>query len=140
MDRIMPLASMVKIMVAIEYAQQAAEGKIDPNESVKLAQIDKYYLPNLDGGAQPAWMEILKAQKLIKEDAVPLEEVANRGLCSSAIQNEQPHDLFSPSSQAFGYPPGRADAKPWQPGIVPAFRLQGRIHKLYVKHSHVCLG
>lgn len=75
-DRMMPLASVVKIIVAIEYAQQAADGKIDPNESVKLADIDKYYLPKLDGGAQPAWMESLEARKLIKDDSVPLEEVA----------------------------------------------------------------
>ncbi|WP_338125132.1 serine hydrolase [Paenibacillus dendritiformis] len=74
-DRMMPLASVVKIIVAIEYAQQAAEGEINPNESVQLADIEKYDLTKLDGGAQPAWMESLKARNLIKEDAVPQEEV-----------------------------------------------------------------
>ena len=31
-----PLASTVKIIVAIEYAKQAAEGQIDPQRSVKI--------------------------------------------------------------------------------------------------------
>ncbi|WP_052759531.1 serine hydrolase [Paenibacillus sp. DMB20] len=75
-NRMMPLASVVKIMVALEYAQQAADGKISPHEYVKLADIDKYYIPKLDGGAQPEWGESLKSRKLIKDDSVALEEVA----------------------------------------------------------------
>src|SRR5690625_3211974 len=54
---LMPLASTVKIVVAIEYAFQVEEGKLNPNELIDLSELEIYYVPNLDGGAHPAWLE-----------------------------------------------------------------------------------
>lgn len=73
-DRKMPLASVAKIVVAVEYAQQAAEEKIDPEQMVSLDEINRYYIPNLDGGAQEAWEQSVEPD--MQNYSVPLKEVA----------------------------------------------------------------
>lgn len=75
-DRIMPLASAVKTMIAIEYAKQAAAGVIHPEERVPLSELERFYLPNLDGGAHPAWLEYIGQNPNAEQGAVTLEEVA----------------------------------------------------------------
>lgn len=75
-ERKMPLASVMKILVAIEYAEQAAKGTIKSDEYVKLSDLERYYLENLDGGAHPAWIESMKEKKVVQDGAVTLEEVA----------------------------------------------------------------
>lgn len=79
----LPLASTVKIIVAIEYARQAAEGKIDPQQKVDLKILEKYYVPNTDGGAHEAWI------KSLADDAenVPLSQVANGMIAYSSNAN-----------------------------------------------------
>ena len=58
-NKMMPLASTVKIIIAIEYAEQAAAGIIDPNELIAVAELNKYFIPNTDGGAHPAWLRTI---------------------------------------------------------------------------------
>ena len=67
----LPLASTVKIIVAIEYAQQAAEGLIDPKQEVEIADLEKLYIPKTDGGAHEAWLSTLGKES----NVVPLREV-----------------------------------------------------------------
>ena len=52
-DKKMPLASTVKIIIAIEFAQQAANGKINPEEAIALSDLSLFYIPDTDGGAHP---------------------------------------------------------------------------------------
>lgn len=70
----LPLASTVKIIVAIEFAQQAADHKIDPLEEVPLERLDTFNIPKTDGGAHKAWLNALNTDKQMKH--VPLHEVA----------------------------------------------------------------
>jgi D-alanyl-D-alanine carboxypeptidase len=56
-DILTPLASTVKIIIAIEYAEQAAAGKIDPDMLVPLSELDKFYVPKTDGGAHGAFLK-----------------------------------------------------------------------------------
>ena len=42
---------MSKIVIAIEYAKQVAEGKIRKDEKISLKELEKYYVKNTDGGA-----------------------------------------------------------------------------------------
>ena len=56
-DQIMPLASTVKLVVAVEYAVQAASGAILPDEQVPLSELEKYYIKNTDGGAHEQWIK-----------------------------------------------------------------------------------
>lgn len=85
----MHLASTSKIIVAITYAKQAAEGKINPKQRIPLTELDKYYIPNLDGGAQPNWMQYIKDKKLVQNGTVSLEEVAKGMIVFSSNANTQ---------------------------------------------------
>ncbi|MEO6405686.1 MAG: hypothetical protein ABIY51_08430, partial [Ferruginibacter sp.] len=68
-NKLMPLASTVKIMVAIEFAKQAGSHIIDEESYVSLTELDKYYLANTDGGAHPSWIAFEKKQNHIKNDS-----------------------------------------------------------------------
>lgn len=52
-DTLMPLASTVKTIIAIEFAQQAAVGKIKPEEKIPLGELLRFYIKDTDGGATP---------------------------------------------------------------------------------------
>lgn len=78
-NKLMPLASTVKILIAVEFAQQVSHEMINENSFVKLDELDKYYIPNTDGGAHEAWIDYLKKNNLLQGDSVRLVEVA-RGM------------------------------------------------------------
>lgn len=84
-----PLASTVKIIVAIEYAAQAAAGKIDPQMMVDTNELNKYYIPNTDGGAQPGFMQLMKMRDHIKDGKVPLEHVVKGMINFSSNANTE---------------------------------------------------
>lgn len=82
----LPLASTVKIIVAIAYAQQAADGRINPQEQVDLKELEAFYIPKTDGGAHKAWLAQLNLQGA---DSVPLSEVANGMIAYSSNANTE---------------------------------------------------
>jgi len=82
----LPLASTVKIIVAIAYAQQAAGGHINPQQRVRLGELEKFYIPKTDGGAHEAWLAQLN---LNDKESVPLSEVANGMITYSSNANTE---------------------------------------------------
>jgi D-alanyl-D-alanine carboxypeptidase len=94
-NKLMPLASTVKILVALEFAKQAAKNEINENSFIALADLDKYYLANTDGNAHPDWIEYEKSIGHIKNDSVVLLDVA-RGMIqfSSNANTEYLMDLL----------------------------------------------
>ncbi|GIO39509.1 hypothetical protein J41TS12_43700 [Paenibacillus antibioticophila] len=76
---------MTKIIVAVEYAQQAAQNKIDPNQRVALDELNRYYIPKLDGGAQEEWEQSLSS--VIDHSSVPLREVVKGMISFSSNAN-----------------------------------------------------
>ncbi len=78
----LPLASTVKFMVAIAYAQAAADGRIDATSPVLIKEIEPFYIPKTDGGAHKAWLGSLEGTK-----TVPLSEVANGMMLYSSNAN-----------------------------------------------------
>ena len=88
-DRLMPLASTVKIIVAIEFAKQAAHNVFDKNEKVPLSEIDKYYIPNTDGGAHPRWINYERNLGNIINDSVRLIDVARGMIIFSSNANTE---------------------------------------------------
>ncbi len=86
-NRMMPLASTVKIVVAIEYAEQAAKGKINPNETVPISELEKYYIPNTDGGAHPSWLK--KVNEKIEEEQISIREIAKGMIAFSSNANTE---------------------------------------------------
>ncbi|UCG23687.1 MAG: serine hydrolase [Chloroflexota bacterium] len=73
----MPLASVVKIINLIAYAEAVAAGNLDPAEWIPLSEIDRTYLPRTDLGAHARAVKELQEQGLIALDSpsTPLEEV-----------------------------------------------------------------
>jgi D-alanyl-D-alanine carboxypeptidase len=88
-DHKFPLASTVKIIIAIEFAQQAAAGKINPEEEIPFQDIDVYYVPNTDGNAHPSWKRDLETRKLAGNGKVALLEVAKGMIQFSSNANTE---------------------------------------------------
>ena len=94
-NKLMPLASTVKILVAVEFAKQAANNIINENSYVAVSELEKYYLPGTDGGAHAAWLGYEHTKNHVKEDSVQLINIA-RGmiLFSSNANTEYLMDLL----------------------------------------------
>jgi D-alanyl-D-alanine carboxypeptidase len=88
-NKLMPLASTVKIMVAVEFAKQAGSGIIDEDSYVAVSELNKYYLPNTDGDAHPHWLEYEKKQQHIKQDSIKLMDVARGMIIFSSNANTE---------------------------------------------------
>jgi D-alanyl-D-alanine carboxypeptidase len=88
-NKLMPLASTVKILVAVEFAKQAAAHVIEAGEAVSLADLNKYYIPNTDGGAHPAWLQYEEQQKHIFNDSINLIDVARGMMIFSSNANTE---------------------------------------------------
>lgn len=86
-NKMMPLASTVKILIAIEYADQAAKGRINPDETVPISELDKFYIPNTDGGAHPSWLK--KVNDKIKEEQISIREIAKGMIAFSSNANTE---------------------------------------------------
>jgi D-alanyl-D-alanine carboxypeptidase len=85
----MPLASTVKILVAVEFAKQAGSGVINENSYVALKELDKYYIPHTDGDAHPAWLAFEKKQQHILHDSIKLLDVARGMIMFSSNANTE---------------------------------------------------
>ena len=88
-NKMMPLASTVKIMVALEFAKQAAKDVFDKNSLVSLKELDKFYLPNTDGGAHPSWIRHEKAKGHVQRDSIALINVARGMIMFSSNANTE---------------------------------------------------
>lgn len=75
-DVVRPLASTVKILIAAEYAMQIDAGQVNKDSSVPLADLNRYYLKNSDGGAHEEWLKAMQSEDKIKNNEVTLHDVA----------------------------------------------------------------
>ncbi|MEC0139813.1 serine hydrolase [Paenibacillus macerans] len=83
-----PLASVLKIILAIELAEQAAEGRIDMNEAVPLDSLRRFYIPGTDGGAHPSWLDAL-GPAVTADGTVSLMEAAKGMIHYSSNANTE---------------------------------------------------
>jgi len=76
-DMPMPLASVVKIINLVAFAEATDQGILDPNQWVPLETLDQYYLPGSDRGAHERALDDLAVRGLIGRDppSIPLEEI-----------------------------------------------------------------
>ncbi len=86
-DKIMPLASTVKIILAIEYAEQSANGQINPDELISLTDLEKFYVPNTDGGAHSSWLKSIKDK--ISDDKISIREISKGMIRFSSNANTE---------------------------------------------------
>lgn len=88
-NNLMPLASTMKIMVALEFAKQAAFKVFDTGKMVSLNELNKYYLPLTDGNAHPRWIDHEKKAGHVIEDSVSLLNIARGMMIFSSNANTE---------------------------------------------------
>lgn len=88
-NKMVPLASTMKIMVAIEFSKQAAFHVFDIESKVALSDLGKYYIPNTDGDAHPSWIKYEKGLGKIVSDSISLLEVARGMIMFSSNANTE---------------------------------------------------
>jgi len=49
------LASTLKIIIAFNFVKSVANNKFSITDNVELNELEKFYIPNTDGGAHPKW-------------------------------------------------------------------------------------
>ncbi|VAW38526.1 hypothetical protein MNBD_CHLOROFLEXI01-2447 [hydrothermal vent metagenome] len=76
-DMQMPLASIVKLIYLVAYAEAAAAGELDPTSYVPLTTLDNIYLPGYDLGAHNLAIEELSQADLVlpNPERIRLEDV-----------------------------------------------------------------
>ncbi|WP_276569111.1 serine hydrolase [Insulibacter thermoxylanivorax] len=72
----MPLASVMKIMIAVEFIRQIRSGRISPDQTVALEDLERYYIPHSDGGSHKNWLREIHQGKQEQRKSVTLQEVA----------------------------------------------------------------
>lgn len=88
-NKMFPLASTVKIMVAIEYAKQCDEGILNPSKKVSLEELDQYFIPNTDGGAHETWIDYTKEKGMLRDGSSTLENVVKGMILFSSNANTE---------------------------------------------------
>lgn len=83
-QEIRPLASMLKVIIAITYAKQAVFKEVNKNEKIKLSELDTYYYAGTDGGMHLQWL-----QTLGNRTEVTLHEVAQGMMTFSSNANTE---------------------------------------------------
>lgn len=78
-NKLMPLASTVTMLVAIEFAQQSTHEQINENTFVPVADVEKFYIPFIDSTAFNTWLDRAKAGNEIKNGSIKLVDIA-RGM------------------------------------------------------------
>lgn len=78
-----PLPGTIKVIIAIEYAIQVAEKRIDPKEKVSIQTLETFNIPKTDGKAHKEWLTSLNKT----EDYVTLDEIAHGMIYYSSNAN-----------------------------------------------------
>lgn len=71
-DEHFPLASTIKVLMLVAYAEQVAAGSLDERATVPLEVVDRLYLAGTDGGAHEA-----ARSEWGDENAVTLDQLAH---------------------------------------------------------------
>src|SRR5699024_12499368 len=57
------LASVAKIIIALEYSYQIQDGNINEDETVPLSSLEAFYIEDTEGGAHDEWLEEMKEEE-----------------------------------------------------------------------------
>ncbi|MEG7843870.1 serine hydrolase [Bacillus mobilis] len=86
-DVVRPLASTVKMLIAVEYAMQVDAGLLDKDSTVSLDELTRYYLKGTDGNAHEEWLKSIASEKKVENNAVTLHDVAKGMISYSSNAN-----------------------------------------------------
>lgn len=54
-----PLASTLKIIIAFNFVKSVTNNNISITDQVELNELERFYIPNTDGGAHPDWKKAI---------------------------------------------------------------------------------
>lgn len=77
-----PLASLTQVIIALDYAKQAANKEIDPEKIIKVTELERFYIPKTDGNAHANWLASLN-----QPTEVTLKQVAEGMVINSSNAN-----------------------------------------------------
>lgn len=86
-DVVRPLASTVKMLIAVEYAMQIDEGVLDKDRYVPLDELSRYYAKGTDGNAHVEWLKAMEGEGKVVENKVTLHDVAKGMVTYSSNAN-----------------------------------------------------
>jgi D-alanyl-D-alanine carboxypeptidase len=86
-DVVRPLASTVKMLIAVEYAMQIDEGILDKDSTVSLDELSRHYAKGTDGNAHVEWLKTMEREGKIIENEVTLHDVAKGMVTYSSNAN-----------------------------------------------------
>lgn len=86
-DIVRPLASTVKMLIAVEYAMQIEAGKMDKDSPVSLDELSRYYAKGTDGNAHVEWIKAVEREGKVVENEVTLHDVAKGMVTYSSNAN-----------------------------------------------------
>ncbi|UBH15102.1 class A beta-lactamase-related serine hydrolase [Macrococcus armenti] len=86
-DVVRPLASTVKILIAVEYAMQVEEGILNKESYVPLDKLKKFYYKGTDGNAHEAWLKTMEDEGKIVNNEITLHDVAKGMITYSSNAN-----------------------------------------------------
>ncbi|MEH6935196.1 serine hydrolase, partial [Bacillus sp. JJ783] len=86
-DEVIPLASMMKLIIAVEFAKQSAEGTIKVDQQIPLSDLEAYYIKDTDASNHPNWIRYLNEKNIIRNNQVTLEQIAKGMLQFSSNAN-----------------------------------------------------
>ncbi|MEK4426190.1 serine hydrolase [Solibacillus sp. FSL K6-1523] len=84
-DIVRPLASTVKMLVAVEYAMQVDAGILSKDSTVSLDSLNRLYYKNSDGNGHESWLEAMDIEG--KNTVVTLHDVAKGMITYSSNAN-----------------------------------------------------
>ncbi|MCG7345602.1 class A beta-lactamase-related serine hydrolase [Sporosarcina sp. ACRSL] len=98
-DVVRPLASTVKMLIAVEYAMQIDAGLLDKDSTVSLDELSRYYVKDTDGNAHVEWLKAMESEGKVVENKVTLHDVA-KGMVtySSNVNTDYLIDLLGAAS------------------------------------------
>src|SRR5699024_4130809 len=82
-----PLASTMKIMIAIEYALQVEKELIDKEQFINLDDVNNHYYEGTDGGAHKSWLEEVRNKGKVIENNVTIHELVKGMIKHSSNAN-----------------------------------------------------
>lgn len=86
-DVVRPLASTVKMLIAVEYAMQIDANILTKDSSVSLDDLKRYYFKNTDGNAHENWLTAMVSEGKVKSNEVTLHDVAKGMITYSSNAN-----------------------------------------------------
>lgn len=88
-DVVRPLASTVKMLIAVEYAMQIDEGTLNKDQYVSLNDLSRYYYKGSDGNAHEEWLKEMESAGKVANNQVTLHDVAKGMITYSSNANTE---------------------------------------------------